>query len=35
MILFEGTPEDLARNKKSFTATFLKKELEEDKKGKA
>ena len=35
MILFEGTPEDLAKSKKSFTAKFLKEELEENKKGKA
>jgi excinuclease ABC subunit A len=34
-ILFEGTPEDLSKNKKSFTAMFLKEELEENKKGKA
>jgi excinuclease ABC subunit A len=27
-ILFTGTPEELARNKKSYTAPFLKKELE-------
>ncbi len=27
-ILFEGTPEDLIRNKESYTAEFLKKELE-------
>jgi excinuclease ABC subunit A len=26
-ILFEGTPEDLAKNKESFTAKFLKEEL--------
>lgn len=34
-ILFEGTPEELAENKKSFTAQFLKEELKENKKGKA
>jgi excinuclease ABC subunit A len=34
-ILFEGTPEELAENKKSFTAKFLKEELEVNKKGKA
>jgi len=27
-ILFEGTPEELAKNKESFTAQFLKTELE-------
>ncbi len=26
-ILFEGSPEDLAKNKKSFTASFLKQEM--------
>ncbi len=26
-ILFEGLPEDLAKNKESFTAAFLKEEL--------
>lgn len=34
-ILFEGTPEELIDNKKSFTAQFLKEELKENKKGKA
>ena len=34
-ILFEGTPEQLAENKKSFTAAFLKEELRNQKKGKA
>ncbi|MGN6539858.1 MAG: excinuclease ABC subunit UvrA [Ginsengibacter sp.] len=34
-ILFEGTPEQLIENKKSFTAQFLKEELKTDKKGKA
>ncbi|MEO5648749.1 MAG: excinuclease ABC subunit UvrA [Ginsengibacter sp.] len=34
-ILFEGTPEALAENKKSFTAQFLREELKENKKGKA
>jgi excinuclease ABC subunit A len=34
-VLFEGTPEELAENKKSFTAKFLKEELEINKKGKA
>jgi excinuclease ABC subunit A len=33
-ILFEGTPEDLTENKKSFTAKFLKEELKEIKKAK-
>jgi excinuclease ABC subunit A len=32
-ILFEGTPEDLSRNKKSFTAEFLKEELKFSKNG--
>ena len=27
-ILFEGTPEDLVKNKESFTAEFLKLELQ-------
>ncbi len=27
-VLFEGTPEELAKNKRSYTAPFLKKELE-------
>ena len=27
-ILFEGTPENLAKNKESYTAKFLKDELE-------
>lgn len=31
-ILFTGTPEDLAKEKRSFTAPFLKKELQEAKK---
>ena len=26
-ILFEGTPENLAKNKESYTAKFLKEEL--------
>ncbi len=26
-ILFEGTPEDLVKNKESYTAKFLKEEL--------
>jgi excinuclease ABC subunit A len=26
-ILFEGTPEELIKNKKSFTAQFLKEEF--------
>ena len=26
-ILFEGTPEDLAKNRESYTAKFLKEEL--------
>jgi len=26
-ILFEGTPEDLVKNRESFTAAFLKEEL--------
>jgi excinuclease ABC subunit A len=34
-ILFEGTPEQLIENKKSFTAQFLKEELKTNKKGKA
>jgi excinuclease ABC subunit A len=34
-ILFEGTPEQLADNKESFTASFLKQELTNNKKGKA
>ena len=34
-ILFEGTPEDLAQNKKSFTAAFIKDELASSKKVKA
>jgi excinuclease ABC subunit A len=34
-ILFEGTPEELIENKKSFTALFLKEELKTIKKGKA
>jgi excinuclease ABC subunit A len=34
-ILFEGTPEDLAQNKKSFTAAFIKEELAGSKKVKA
>jgi len=34
-ILFEGTPEQLIGNKKSFTAQFLKEELKTNKKGKA
>lgn len=34
-ILFEGTPEQLVENKKSFTAQFLKEELKTNKKGKA
>jgi len=37
-ILFEGTPEELAKNKESFTAIFIKEELakyKEIKKGKA
>ncbi|MDQ6903002.1 MAG: excinuclease ABC subunit UvrA [Bacteroidota bacterium] len=36
-ILFEGTPEELAENKQSFTAEFLKEELAkyQNKKGKA
>ena len=34
-ILFEGTPEKLVENKESFTAAFLKQELEVNKKGKA
>jgi excinuclease ABC subunit A len=34
-ILFEGTPEHLAENKKSFTAAFLKDELKHQKKDKA
>jgi len=34
-ILFEGTPEKLIENKKSFTATFLKEELKNYKNGKA
>ncbi|MDP4283548.1 MAG: excinuclease ABC subunit UvrA [Bacteroidota bacterium] len=34
-ILFEGTPELLAENKKSFTAAFLKDELRDQKKDKA
>jgi excinuclease ABC subunit A len=34
-ILFEGTPEELAKNTKSFTAPFLKEELKNAKKGKA
>jgi excinuclease ABC subunit A len=28
-ILFTGTPEELAKNKRSYTAPFLKKELEQ------
>jgi excinuclease ABC subunit A len=31
-ILFEGTPEELAENKESFTAAFLKEELTKYKK---
>jgi excinuclease ABC subunit A len=27
MVLFEGTPEELIKNKESFTAEFLKTEL--------
>jgi excinuclease ABC subunit A len=27
-VLFTGTPEELSKDKKSFTAPFLKKELE-------
>jgi excinuclease ABC subunit A len=34
-ILFEGTPEQLIKNKESFTAIFLKDELVPNKKGKA
>ncbi|HSV11549.1 MAG TPA: excinuclease ABC subunit UvrA, partial [Hanamia sp.] len=34
-ILFEGTPEQLIQNKKSFTGQFLKEELKSNKKGKA
>jgi excinuclease ABC subunit A len=34
-ILFEGTPEQLIKNKESFTAIFLKDELAPNKKGKA
>jgi len=34
-ILFEGTPEHLAEDKKSFTAAFLKDELKHQKKDKA
>ena len=34
-ILFEGSPEELAKDKKSFTAPFLKEELQSQKKGKA
>jgi len=34
-ILFEGTPEHLVENKKSFTAAFLKDELKHQKKDKA
>ncbi len=34
-ILFEGTPEELAKNKTSFTASFLREELKAAKKGKA
>jgi excinuclease ABC subunit A len=34
-ILFEGTPEQLIKNKESFTAIFLKEELTPNKKGKA
>ncbi|MEO5908269.1 MAG: excinuclease ABC subunit UvrA, partial [Ginsengibacter sp.] len=34
-ILFEGTPEQLIKNKESFTAIFLKEELALNKKGKA
>ncbi|MEO6134855.1 MAG: excinuclease ABC subunit UvrA, partial [Ginsengibacter sp.] len=34
-VLFEGSPEELIDNKKSFTAQFLKEELKENKKGKA
>lgn len=34
-ILFEGTPEQLVKNKESFTAIFLKEELAPNKKGKA
>ena len=34
-ILFEGTPEQLIKNKESFTAIFLKEELAPNKKGKA
>jgi len=34
-ILFEGTPEQLIENKKSFTAQFLKEELKTSKKSKA
>jgi excinuclease ABC subunit A len=34
-ILFEGTPEQLIKNKESFTAIFLKEELVPNKKGKA
>ena len=33
-ILFEGAPEDLILNKKSFTAQFLKDEMKQKKKGK-
>ncbi|MFS8083497.1 MAG: excinuclease ABC subunit UvrA [Ginsengibacter sp.] len=33
-VLFEGTPEDLVLNNKSFTAKFLKEELRYKKKGK-
>jgi excinuclease ABC subunit A len=34
-ILFEGTPEQLIKNKESFTAIYLKEELAPNKKGKA
>ncbi len=34
-ILFEGTPEELSKNKISFTAQFLKEELKSNKKSKA
>jgi excinuclease ABC subunit A len=34
-ILFEGTPEKLIESKESFTATFLKEELNYYKKSKA